>query len=221
MLCYTVCAALMEGPVRPADIRSVEGLPGRLFFAEPRSPGPVRMRNCSVLKVGRHGVVVALEGTEGPLPEADDSVVLEVAHKNSLIQCFTSVVSAPTSQAVTLRRPPSLHVLQRRRYPRIDVFLGVTVYTPEQTLIPVAGQMINLSVDGAAIVMAEPLIPDSVITVDLTASGLEPSHLRARVVRCSPSPNHLWVNGVQFQELLPDQEQFLAEYINHRACPQG
>lgn len=211
-LAARICAAFLEVPTTPLDLRSLVGSDGRLMVSDGRDV-IVREVGCVVRKVDRSDIILEL-APDSQAPAAGSSVVLEVMGIAALIQCFTNVREIDRGGRVILRTPSSLHMLQRRRFPRVDVYLGVAVYTPDHAINPLPGQMINLSVDGAACVVSEPIPPDTAVRLDLTVLGLTPPEAPARIVRCTPSPNHLWVVGMQFQELGAERQLFIGKYIS-------
>jgi c-di-GMP-binding flagellar brake protein YcgR len=192
-------------------LKSLSGQKGRLIADDPRSPDGTAELPCTVSAVNGPLLRVALV-EQVPLPEEGAQVVLEVATRQALVQCFTVVERREEPVTLFLRRPARTHVLQRRRYPRADTFVAAT-YQQGGAFSPYPAQLINLSVDGAAMVVVDPLQFGSVITLNLGAIGLKPEEVPARVVRCTPSPNHLWVIGLSFGRLPPEQEESLAAYI--------
>ncbi len=202
-----------DGTGAPVDLRTMVGSTGRLLFAT--SPGGHQMVHvpCKVLSVSRTDLVVELHSQEGP-PQNGSAVILEVAQATALVQCFTSVRRRGPANRVALAIPSRPHVLQRRRFPRIDLFTGVTVRFADDALDELPAQMINLSVDGAAFVVAEPITPATRLLVNLSPIGLHPAEAPAAVVRCTPSPSHLWVVGIKFHRLSPEQELYLGKYIS-------
>ncbi|HEY3363645.1 MAG TPA: PilZ domain-containing protein [Symbiobacteriaceae bacterium] len=203
----------MDEATVPVDIRSLAGLAGRLLVTNRRSD-QVRELKCVVRKIDRSEITLELGLAEEHHVAPRESVVLEATGDLSLVQCFTSVVSLGKEGRLVLRTPPRIHIVQRRRFPRVDVFLGITLRTPDRSVDPLPGQLINLSIDGAACVVTEPIAVGTLVTVNLTAIGLQPTETQAKVVRSAPSPDHLWVIGVQFQGLIPDQQRFLGNYIS-------
>jgi hypothetical protein len=202
-----------DGQAARVDLRSLAGMPGRLSFAEGFGGSRMTHVACTVRTVDSTQVVVDLAPAAGNAPPAEAAVILEVANHVALVQCFTSVLAATAAGQVALRTPARPHIMQRRRFPRIDVFLGITLHTPDRPIEAVAAQMINLSIDGAAVVLSEPLEPGTLVRLNLTSLGFHPPEAGARVRRCSPTPSRLWVIGVQFQDLEPSQELYLAKYI--------
>ena len=166
---------------------------------------------CQVLRVDRSAILV--EPTGGAVrPGAESAVILEVLQESALIQCFTTVGRVDKAGGLWLRMPARPHVVQRRRNPRVDIYLGVTIHTPDRPIEETAAQMINLSLNGAACVLTEPIAPGTRITVNLSAMGI-PAEAPAEVVRCVPTPTHLWVVGVRFDRLAPEHERYLSQYI--------
>lgn len=198
--------------IAPIDLRTLAGLAGQLLYNQEIRSNQLTCIPCRVLSVDRS--TIALELPAGaPRPDANSAVILEVLHRKALVQCFTSVIRTEPGAPLMLRLPARPHVIQRRRHPRVDLFLGVSLHTPERPIEEIPAQMINLSVDGAACVVAEPLTPGSGVTINMGAMGLQPPRLSGRVVRCVPAPTHLWVIGVQFEQVSPEQEECLAQYI--------
>jgi len=202
-----------ETSLPKADLRSIIDHTGRLLFAESTSSNHMTSVSCTVLKVNRNDIVLALTVADG-MPQAETAVILEVAQQTAMLQCFTTVREHGPGPRVTLRTPGRPHVLQRRRFPRIDLFLGITLCTPDRPVEQVPAQMINLSLEGAACVLVEPVSPGATLTLNLTAVGLHPAEAEAAVVRCTPTPSHLWVVGVKFLGLRPEQELYLGKYIS-------
>lgn len=194
------------------DLKHLHGQPGRLLVAAPRAPDDLIRLSCTVISLSGPLLRVALH-QEHWLPEPGTQVVLEVTTGRALIQCFTMVEKIEAPLNVCLRKPAQTHIVQRRRYPRAEVFVGAT-YRHSTGYSPTPAQLINLSVDGAAMVVVEPLQPGCVVSLSLSGIGLQPDEVPARVLRCTPSPNHLWVVGLSFGRLPPEQEQRLADYIN-------
>jgi len=199
-------------PETALDLRSISGLPGRLSFTEGVAGRRLSQVACTVRRVDSADIVVEIpEGLVAPGPE--NAVILEVVDKNALVQCFTTVRMAPRQTELMLRTPARPHVVQRRRFPRIDLFVAVTLATPDRSIEPMAAQMINMSPDGAACVVAEPMSPGTPITVNMMGLGLFPAEAHAVVRRCTPSPSRLWVVGLQFQNLDRGQELYLEKYV--------
>jgi hypothetical protein len=194
------------------------GLPGRLSFAQGLAGNRMTHIAGTVRKVDSNEIVLDIPpGTS--LPSAEGAVILEVTTQQHLVQCFTTVRSSSGS-GLTLRTPARPHIVQRRRFPRIDVFIGVTLHTPDRPIEPLAGQMINLSIDGAACVLVEPIAPGTAVTMNLAGMGLHPPEANAIVRRCTPTPSQLWVVGLQFQSLESSQELYLGKYITDFTEPQ-
>lgn len=196
----------------PPDLRSLAGLPGRLSFAEGFGGSRMAHIPCTVRRVDQSDIVLELTGAVA-VPPADSAVILEVTNQRALIQCFTSVGRPARVNELVLRTPSRTHVVQRRRFPRIDVFQGVTLHTADRPIEPLAAQMINLSMEGAACVVTEALEPGARVTLNLTTLGFHPACVQAEVRRCMPTPSHLWVVGLQFLSLVPEQELYLGKYI--------
>lgn len=195
------------------DLRTLAGLPGRLSFAEGYGGQRMTHAPCTVRKVDHTEITVDLtEAMVTPPPES--AVILEVANHNALVQCFTSVIGTGATGSVTLRTPARPHVVQRRRFPRIDLFLGITLHTPDRPIEAVVGQMINLSIDGTAVVLAEPMEPGTPVVLNLANLGFHPPEVDSAVRRCTPTPSRLWVIGLQFRALNASQELYLAKYIS-------
>ena len=193
------------------ELRSMAGLPGRLSFAEGFAGNRMVHASCSVSKVD-HGEI-ALTLNEGAVaPPVESAVILEVASTRAMLQCFTTVRAVRGSE-VLLRTPARPHVVQRRRFSRVDVFLSITLHTPDRPIEAVPAQMINLSIDGAAVVLVEALQPGTPVTLNLSNLGFHPPEVGAIVRRCTPNPSRLWVIGLQFQALRPEQELYLAKYL--------
>lgn len=196
------------------------GLPGRLSFSEGVGGSRMAHVSCTVRRVDHTNIHVDLPDA-GVRPAPESAVILEVATGRELLQCFTSVRSVGQGTSVTLRTPARPHVLQRRRFPRVDLFLGITLHTPDRPIEEVAAQMINLSMDGAACVMVEPLQPGTELVMNLANVGFHPPEVKAVVRRCSPSPSRLWIIGLQFESLLPEQELYLGKYLADYVDPQA
>ncbi len=197
----------------PLDIRAIAGLSGRLLFSEGYGRGRLNSIPCVVERVDRSEIRVNLI-ENNPHLRVESAVILEVTMQSALIQCFTTVRSRGQDTELRLRTPATPHIVQRRRFPRIDLFLSANVLTPENPITPLPAQIINLSVEGAACVLAEPINPGAEITLNLCNLALYPPEVRATVMRCTPTPSHLWVIGVQFQDLQPSQELYLGKYIS-------
>jgi hypothetical protein len=195
-----------------ADLREIAGLTARLQFAEGMGQERMTSLTCTISHVGRSEIGVAPLRPE-VLPKVQSAVILEVTTLRALLQCFTTVKSVSRDGHLILHRPAHPHVVQRRRFPRIELFVGVTVRTPDRPIEPIAAQLINLSLEGCACVMVEPMAPGTSVTVNLAELGLHPSEAEAEVVRCWPTPSHLWVMGLQFRNLTPEQELYLGKYI--------
>ncbi len=201
-----------DGPGAAVDLRTLAGLSGKLLFAHGLRAHHMVQITCNVLKVDRSAILVEPTGGNAR-PGPDSAVILEVLHQSALIQCFTTVGRVDKAGGIYLRVPARPHVVQRRRNPRVDIYLGVTIHTPDRPIEETAAQMINLSLDGAACVLTEPLTPGTEITVNLAPLGV-PAQVRAEVVRCMPTPTHLWVVGIRFDRLSREYEQYLTRYIN-------
>jgi hypothetical protein len=205
-----------DGHLSAVDLRSLVGLPGRLLFTDGITGSRMTHVPCVVRKVDRTEIVVELlQAGSDPHPEA--AVILEVANHTALTQCFTTVRSHGSGPELSLRTPARPHIMQRRRFPRIDVFVGVTIYTPDRPIAPFAAQMTNLSVDGAACVLVEPLAQGLGVRLNLTSMGLQPPEVDAVVVRCTATPSQLWVVGLQFRGVKPGQEHELTQFISQFA----
>jgi hypothetical protein len=213
MLWQKRSSAPADGQSGAPDLKSIAGLPGRLLFGDGFAGGRMTDIPCTVRKVDRSEILVELLHA-GSAPQPESAVILEVANQTALIQCFTTVRSRAKGSELALRTPARPHVMQRRRFPRIDVFLGVTIYTADRSINPFAAQMTNLSIDGAACVLAEPLAPGQAVRINLTVVGLHPPEVEAVVVRCTATPSHLWVIGFQFRGMKPAQEASVAKYIS-------
>lgn len=201
-----------EGPGSTVDLRDMAGLTGHLLFAHGIRAHQMVKVPCQVLKVDRAEIL--LQPTGGPArPGAQSAVILEVVQQSALVQCFTSVQRAEKDGNLILRVPARPHVVQRRRNHRVDIYLGITLHTPDRPIEETPAQMINLSLDGAACVLTEPITPGTVLTLNLSSLGVQPPMVSAVAARCVPTPTHLWVVGVRFEGLAPEQEAFLSSYI--------
>lgn len=203
----------VDGPGSPIDLRGIAGQRGRLHFAEHLGGDRMTSLPCLVKKVDRAAILLELASPEAA-PQAESAVILEVPNEAALLQCFTTVSSRQPGIEVTLRTPARPHVVQRRRYPRIDVFLSIMVTLPDRPLEPIPAQMTNLSIDGAACVLSEPVPSGTRVALNLTGLGLHPPEALASVVRCLPTPNRLWVIGLKFTDLRPEQELYLGKYLS-------
>lgn len=202
-----------DGHLSAIDLRSMVGLPGRLLFTDGIAGNRMTGVACTVARVDRTEIVIELL-QPGTAPHPESAVILEVANHTALTQCFTTVRSLQRGAELSLRTPARPHIMQRRRFPRIDVFVGVTIFTPDRAIAPLAAQMTNLSVDGAACVLVEPLAKGLSVRLNLTTIGLQPPEVDAAVVRCTATPTQLWVAGLQFRNVKPQQEVQLAQYIS-------
>jgi hypothetical protein len=194
------------------DLRAIAGHPGRLSFSEGVSTSRMTHVTCTIRKIDHADIVLDMPNA-GVRPAPESAVILEVATGRELLQCFTSVRSVGRGSEVVLRTPARPHVVQRRRYPRVDLFLGITLHTPDRPIEEVAAQLINLSMDGCACVMVEPQQPGTELNLNFSNLGFHPAEVKAVVRRCSPSPSRLWIIGLQFQPLLPEQELYLGKYL--------
>jgi hypothetical protein len=194
------------------DLRSIAGLPGQLSYSEGVTGSQMAHVTCTVRKVDHTDIALDLPDA-GARPAPETAVILEVATGRALLQCFTSVRALGKGTSLLLRTPARPHVVQRRRFPRVDLFLGITLHTPDRPIEEVAAQMINLSMDGAACVMVEPLQPGTQLVLNLANVGFFPPEVKATVRRCTPSPSRLWIVGLQFVGLVPEQELYLAKYL--------
>lgn len=202
---------VLEESGTAVNLTELQGLPGELLFAHGVRDQLVRVP-CKVPRVDRQWVVV--EPTGGGLrPETGGAVILEVVVRTALVQCYTSVQRAEKSGPLYLHMPARPHITVRRRNPRIDIYVGVTLHTRERPIEATPAQMINLSLDGAACVLSEPLTPSTTIFINMAALGLNPQQVQATVVRCIPTPTHAWVIGLRFEQVRPEQESHLAQYI--------
>jgi hypothetical protein len=199
--------------VRPTvDLQDLAGLPGELLFAQGLRDQMVRIP-CTVLGVERYAM--AVEPTGGTTrPGPGSAVILEVLHRTALVQCFTNVLRLEKSGPIALNIPARPHIVLRRRNQRVEVYLGVILLTPERPIEETPAQMINVSLDGAACVLTEPLATGTGVCINMTPLGIEPPIVSAEVVRCTPTPTHLWVIGLRFMGLSAEQESFLSRYIN-------
>lgn len=192
------------------NLRQVVGLQAHLQFMEGGAGSRLATVSCTAIKVDRSELTVEVAGN-GPLPTLDGAVVLEVTLETALLQCYTTV-RAVHGRLVKLRTPARPHIVQRRRFQRIPLFLSVTLRPEGAAEIP--SQLINLSLEGAACVLAEPLPPGTASVINLAATGLHPPTVAANVMRCTPTPNQLWVVGLQFLTPTPDQRLYLGKYLS-------
>ena len=202
----------LDGPGSPINLNSIAGSRGRLHFSDGLGGDRMISLACHVKKVDRVTILVELASPEAA-PQTESAVILEVPSETALLQCFTTVSSRRSGAEITLRTPARPHVVQRRRFPRVDVFLSITMTLPDRAMEPLPAQMTNLSIDGVACVLSEPIAPGTLVTLNLTGLGLHPPEARATVVRCLPTPNRLWVIGLKFEALLPEQELYLGKYL--------
>lgn len=202
-----------EGPASPVDLTELEGLPAELVFAHGLRDQLVRVP-CTVLQVKAPIIAIVMTG-DALRPGNGSAVILEVVHQTALIQCYTSVQRAEKAGPITLHLPARPHITLRRRNPRVDIYLGVTLHTKDRPIEATPAQLINLSLDGAACVLTEPLTPGNTVFINMAALGLVPQQVQAMVVRCVPTPTHLWVIGFRFEQVRPEQEQYLSQYINN------
>lgn len=210
--------AYPDGPTPTVDLLGMVGLQGKLLYADRN--GSMQQLACVVHQVDRRQIEIEVL-TEALVPGRPTEVILEVAQQSALVQCFTRVMSRKRNGRLTLHTPSQSHVLQRRRFQRVDLFLGITVTPKEHTLSEMAAQMINLSVDGAACVLVEPVPVGSELILNLRAIGLHPAEAKAQIVRCTPTPGRLWVLGLKFQSLTAEQEIYLGKYIADISVRQG
>ncbi|HYG59476.1 MAG TPA: PilZ domain-containing protein [Symbiobacteriaceae bacterium] len=193
------------------ELKAVAGLPGRLSYAEGVSGNRMANVSCTIRKVDQAEIILIVVGGATP-PPVESAVILEVTDNRALLQCFTSVKVVRGAEVI-LRTPSRPHIVQRRRFPRVDVFLSVTLHTPDRPIEAVAAQMINLSMEGAAVVLVEALEPGTPVMLNLANLGFYPTEVPSQVRRCTPTPSHLWVIGLQFESLQPEQELYLAKYL--------
>lgn len=196
-------------PAPEINLRQIVGLQAQLQFMEAGAGSRLVTVSCTVVKVDRSEITLEVSGS-GLLPVLDGAVVLEVTLETALLQCYTTV-RAVHGRLVKLRTPARPHIVQRRRFQRVPLFLSVTLRPEGTGEIP--SQLINLSLEGAACVMAEPLPPSTTLMINLAATGLHPPTVSASVIRCTPTPNQLWVMGLRFLSLTPDQRLYLGKYL--------
>lgn len=197
------------------NLRQIVGLQSHLQFMESGPGSRLLTVSCTAVKVDRSELTLEIAGS-GPLPSLDGAVVLDVTLETALLQCYTTV-RAVHGRLVKLRTPARPHIVQRRRFQRVPLFLSVTLRPDGAAEVP--SQLINLSLEGAACVMAEPLPPGTPLTINLAATGLHPPTVAASVMRCTPTPNQLWVMGLQFLPLTTDQRLYLGKYLS--SCQLG
>jgi hypothetical protein len=202
-------------PATEINLRQIVGLQAHLQFMEGGAGSHLVTVPCTTVKVDRSEMTVEIAGNSAP-PELDGAVVLDVTLETALLQCYTTV-RAVHGRVVKLRTPSRPHIVQRRRFPRVPLFLSVTLRPGAAGEIP--SQVINLSLDGAACVIVEPLPPGTPLVINLAATGLHPPTVTAEVMRCAPTPNQLWVAGLRFTELTADQSLYLGKYLS--SCQTG
>ncbi|HLO01973.1 MAG TPA: PilZ domain-containing protein [Symbiobacteriaceae bacterium] len=197
-------------PAPEINLRQIVGLQAHLQFMEGGSSSRLVTVSCTTIKADRNELTLEIAGS-APLPVLDGAVVLDITLETALLQCYTTV-RAVHGRLVKLRTPARPHIVQRRRFQRVPLFLSVTLRPEAAGEIP--SQLINLSLDGAACVMVEPLPPGTSLVINLAATGLHPPTVTASVMRCTPTPNQLWVMGLQFLSLTPDQRLYLGKYLS-------
>ncbi len=203
-----------QAPQLMTELRTLTGFPARVTLENPaaaertvRIPGLIR-------RVSATGITVDLLFPM-TVPYTGAPVVLEVISRTALLQCFTVIQHTDSPQCVHLRLPDELHSVQRRRSPRVEVILLATIaeHLGCGNCIPV--KVNNLSIGGAAIQIHRPMDVGSPVTLNLSATGLSPAEVSARVVRCTPTPSGAWVAGLAFGDLTPEQGQQLNQFIVH------
>lgn len=137
------------------------------------------------------------------------------AGKQGLVR-FQSCMTAPPepgSRILTLARPESVQVLQRRRFPRVPLAVPL-LFRCQDTWGE--GIPLNLSSGGLAFQAAAPLARGAAIVLELRAAATEARDLqdvRARICRCRQQPGGPWEIAVQFVELTAAQEAALVQLV--------
>jgi len=196
------------------QLKSLLGLPARIWMEEPSVPAQIIKLPGMVQRVFPAGLAMELLF---PMthPRSEVPVILEIMSRSALYQFRTVIQGSDSPQRIHLRLPTEMHVIQRRRSPRVTVSMEALVTkADEETLV---GQVMNISANGAAIMMAEAIPVGTVIRVALQVPGDAEIDLQARVVRCTLSPNGACITGVSFLNLTGKQEEWLHQYVSRFA----
>jgi hypothetical protein len=196
------------------ELKALVGFPARIVLRDSRTPGNTVKIPGIIRQVALTGIVLELFF---PLicPRTGESAALEVIGHSSLTQGFTTITHTSNPQCIHLMLPDKIHAVQRRRFPRANVFISARLQHPAfADGKPVT--ITNLSAGGCALELTEPLKVGDKVHLNLLAAGLSPADIAAEVARCSPSPSPdgVWDIGLAFCSLDGAGEQHLVNYVN-------
>jgi hypothetical protein len=147
-------------------------------------------------------------------PRVNQPAVLEIMTHDALLQCLTVIQSASNPQCLHLTIPERIHPIQRRRHPRAKVSVSASL-APVGGVGGISVTVINISAGGCAMLLPEPVLPGSLVHLDLEAAGLDHTAVSAQVIRCSLSSasGGLWEAGCSFYDLTAEQHEHLIQYV--------
>jgi hypothetical protein len=193
-------------------LKGIVGTPARLSFQNPLEPESVVRIPGTLREVTATGVLIDLLFVL-PAHNVHQPVLLEVMTGDSLYQCCTFIVYAPSPLLVHLHFPSDLHTTDRRRDPRYRVNIETQVQT-EKREYPVRIQ--NLSLGGCGIIVGQRFALHTHLSINLESLGLRPALVEAEVVRASLTPLGIWEIGLRFLHLSVLQREQLTTYFDQQ-----
>ena len=165
--------------------------------------------------VSRDGNTLTVLLPESPAVTKTTDCKLKVTVGNVIYAWeHTKITSADQKNRFTVIIESRPKIVNRRKYPRIDVSNSCTITVPENNLV-IHGNLENLSANGFAFLTNDSYFADHkgvTVSVDIDHFALaNHSHLDGHVIRCSNNDG-LYIVGCQ----MPADDFFIREYVRER-----
>lgn len=202
----------------PEMLLQCTGCPIRVSIFDPEYPDCLGRYLGVLAEVSSERLLVDCVDLPERLPQ-QARVTLEIRRQGSLFWChsrFSSLTGDRGSHQLCLQWPASVQSTQRRAFPRVDVHLPV-FYGVLGRITAEPGFIIDIGAGGIALQGAIGLSPQEKITLVFSlGSGLFFQDITADVVRSACSSTGVWVSGLSFRGLSPEQKQLLEQWVDQR-----
>ncbi|MFZ5826633.1 MAG: PilZ domain-containing protein [Bacillota bacterium] len=168
----------------------------------------------------QRAIAIDCHGEVGRVPSGCPTVV-EVMVRGELILLHTTFERADGLHALVLSWPHEVRTQQRRLHPRVDVELPLH-FMVDGAAPTRQGMMNNLSAGGLAFTTADPIAPESELSIAFgLGSGFYLNSIQASVVRCTILLEGGYQVAVRFVDLPPATFAHLKEWVQGRLAEAG
>jgi hypothetical protein len=201
----------------PEILRECKGRPVRVSLFDPvylnrlgRFPGILASTSPDALEVECM--------SPPPIVGPNTPATFEVLYAGDVLWCHTWVIDRErlSTGQIWLKWPEGMQTAQRRNNARVDAHLPI--HFLRDGAAPAVGLVMDISEGGLAMQSQVPLeVGERVSLIFSLGSGLFFQDIQAVVLRTSAARNGLWVMGVRFEFVAPEQQALVTKWIRTRA----